>query len=72
MQGKHKRISIHALREEGDHVGSEAQAEDIEISIHALREEGDESHTASPGTIFISIHALREEGDKSSAPGRLT
>ena len=34
------RISIHALREEGDTAGGKT-AEEQEISIHALREEGD-------------------------------
>ena len=33
-------ISIHALREEGDLVGTEILT-DLSISIHALREEGD-------------------------------
>ena len=33
-------ISIHALREEGDTVGSGTNMEEL-ISIHALREEGD-------------------------------
>ena len=33
-------ISIHALREEGDH-GLQAGDVQVEISIHALREEGD-------------------------------
>ena len=33
-------ISIHALREEGDH-GRRRQHRDRPISIHALREEGD-------------------------------
>ena len=35
-----RRISIHALREEGDPVGVAAVRQQI-ISIHALREEGD-------------------------------
>ena len=34
-------ISIHALREEGDH-GLITGVRDVAISIHALREEGDE------------------------------
>ena len=59
-----KRISIHALREEGDHrvLGKDLVA--VPISIHALREEGD--HKAARLTsraTRISIHALREEGD---------
>ena len=57
------RISIHALREEGDarHLPSSAGAPDI--SIHALREEGDTGHSTGSHLHWISIHALREEGD---------
>ena len=55
-------ISIHALREEGDHhvvfVG-----ERNFISIHALREEGDYAAGYDWEGLYISIHALREEGD---------
>ena len=36
-----ERISIHALREEGDHGGLKSRQK-FKISIHALREEGDE------------------------------
>ena len=55
-------ISIHALREEGDHepVPPEALAQ---ISIHALREEGDQGRGRAGLPQDISIHALREEGD---------
>ena len=35
------KISIHALREEGDHAFFNALAQNFFISIHALREEGD-------------------------------
>ena len=35
------RISIHALREEGDGLPPPCQVHDGHISIHALREEGD-------------------------------
>ena len=57
------RISIHALREEGDLPEKDRQAV-RSISIHALREEGDR-HPAErrAGLLRISIHALREEGD---------
>ena len=57
-------ISIHALREEGDH-GVDGAERHRDISIHALREEGDVilAHCFKIG--FISIHALREEGDYS-------
>ena len=59
------RISIHALREEGDHLRV-LQAQDQTISIHALREEGDQDHRQVGSSDFISIHALREEGDDST------
>ena len=36
-----RRISIHALREEGDLHGAPTQSSTQQISIHALREEGD-------------------------------
>ena len=65
------RISIHALREEGDSCLCRLVWR-LEISIHALREEGDGGIGPHPGEIeVISIHALREEGD-SSARARLT
>ena len=40
-RGRHQRISIHALREEGDATPSSARTTPGTISIHALREEGD-------------------------------
>ena len=56
-------ISIHALREEGDHSNS-TDFHTCQISIHALREEGDPSGSSGPtSSSGISIHALREEGD---------
>ena len=57
------RISIHALREEGDHPVRAALQQVFMISIHALREEGDPCRRAHCQTSQISIHALREEGD---------
>ena len=58
------RISIHALREEGDGWYTSSKLSTTAISIHALREEGDH---ALRGKVLhigkISIHALREEGD---------
>ena len=58
------RISIHALREEGDGRYQVKRKMPDGISIHALREEGD---VFPKGVIHpmskISIHALREEGD---------
>ena len=58
-----RRISIHALREEGDKQISAEQGRDWKISIHALREEGDVERKPQRLTEDISIHALREEGD---------
>ena len=55
-------ISIHALREEGDHSGVVRESPS-RISIHALREEGDSAENERQRTHNISIHALREEGD---------
>ena len=57
------RISIHALREEGDLRSSTTKAPTGTISIHALREEGDRQPRLAAFTNRISIHALREEGD---------
>ena len=57
------RISIHALREEGDARGPSRRG-CRSISIHALREEGDvQRQPRRPDGGVISIHALREEGD---------
>ena len=56
-------ISIHALREEGDHRGDAKAPGRKGISIHALREEGDARVPRAIFSASISIHALREEGD---------
>ena len=57
------RISIHALREEGDQAAWRI-SDRCKISIHALREEGDPLGIGTISPIeLISIHALREEGD---------
>ena len=56
------RISIHALRVEGD-VKNLARAFNMSISIHALRVEGDPIVPPFVPCCFISIHALRVEGD---------
>ena len=48
---KIQRISIHALREEGDAASSEKERPNFFISIHALREEGD----AGVNRIFLDI-----------------
>ena len=58
-------ISIHALREEGDHITSTVKYTAAQISIHALREEGDYKYALYSPVVTISIHALREEGDNS-------
>ena len=56
------RISIHALREEGD-AHAPRRPLGMGISIHALREEGDRGGGDAVKILYISIHALREEGD---------
>ncbi len=58
------KISIHALREEGDAVLRQLLALLLAISIHALREGDRSSSTSSSKHSQISIHALREEGDR--------
>ena len=60
---KPHRISIHALREEGDTDDDVGCRVVEEISSHALREEGDFRAGQDPYLWYISIHALREEGD---------
>ena len=60
---RHEKISIHALREEGD-LPQARFSVSVVISIHALREEGDPGMPRPLRTVCgISIHALREEGD---------
>ena len=61
--GRREDISIHALREEGDH-RSPQRPQRRRISIHALREEGDFGVLCGRVGVKISIHALREEGDR--------
>ena len=61
-----QKISIHALREEGDLYFMALYYNHDDISIHALREEGDAfARLLLPGQ-RISIHALREEGDQAT------
>ena len=57
------KISIHALREEGDLPDPGQEFDRCGISIHALREEGDLRGVLGFHGLGISIHALREEGD---------
>ena len=56
------RISIHALRVEGDAQVIVVEAPRV-ISIHALRVEGDRVPEEIRKALEISIHALRVEGD---------
>ena len=56
------RISIHALRGEGDKVFKKI-GKFTTISIHALRGEGDIKAGIMQSANGISIHALRGEGD---------
>ena len=53
VKRSHLRISIHALREEGDVDVCAAERPEWLISIHALREEGD-SKLADKNGIIIS------------------
>ena len=54
-------ISIHALREEGDHITSTVKYTAAQISIHALREEGDivPAVLAATGMQFLSTPSAR-------------
>ena len=60
------RISIHALRAEGDAYAEQQVKAYQDISIHALRAEGDLLSGTSSEITSISIHALRAEGDPTS------
>ena len=55
------RISIHALREEGDNTSNTTTAPARKISIHALREEGDGSSSKGNGKAckFLSTPSAR-------------
>ena len=66
QQRHHRRISTHALREEGDAPAAGVAAL-IVISTHALREEGDLYQYPTPDLTDISTHALREEGDPAGS-----
>ena len=57
------RISIHALRGEGDILNYYQYTSRENISIHALRGEGDHERAGLGRADPISIHALRGEGD---------
>ena len=60
------RISIHALRGEGDSTFLNIDMMVIEIYIHALRGEGVRALERLRVSLLISIHALRGEGDVPS------
>ena len=65
-----KNISIHALREEGDHpVGT---LERIHGHFNPRPPRGGRPYDDKniPGVNHISIHALREEGDAAGSPGK--
>ena len=64
------RISIHALRVEGDKLFF-GYCRVVLISIHALRVEGDKLFFGYCRVVLISIHALRVEGDRSGSSGIL-
>ena len=73
------RISIHALRAEGDMAAHGLRSPCQCISIHALRAEGDmAAHGLRSPCQCISIHALRAEGDrdwtaaKPELPGQIS
>ena len=63
-------ISIHALREEGDLLRSQA-AQVPEISIHALREEGDcaDRRRSRWGQKFLSTPSVRRATAENLALG---
>ena len=64
------RISIHALRVEGDFALQAApDRRGRGISIHALRVEGDLQAARRQKIMYISIHAIRVEGDVSRSTG---
>ena len=63
-----RKISIHALRVEGDRFLLCHAQRLYEISIHALRVEGDLRTVAVGICNRISIHALRVEGDQVNPP----
>ena len=62
MRQTYCKISIHALRVEGD-AGVSIRYYHRQISIHALRVEGDWARLYNRCYLRISIHALRVEGD---------
>ena len=70
-RGRHahcgRRISIHALREEGDHDGRWLTLDDLSFLSTPSARRATESPRISGQCCHISIHALREEGDAHRA-----
>ena len=66
------RISIHALREEGDRFRCRPVRDNFCISIHALREEGDPVKMSSPMCfrIFLSTPSARRATGQLGNHGR--
>ena len=69
----HSKISIHALREEGDRATTSPRS-NHGISIHALREEGDPFSRRTPGnnTRFLSTPSARRATRGLSGTIRMT
>ena len=61
------RISIHALREEGDALGVRPHVDGVDFYPRPPRGGRPRSGWSSCRSSRISIHALREEGDKALA-----
>ena len=61
------RISIHALREEGDAIGVRHHVDGVDFYPRPPRGGRPRSGWSSCRSSRISIHALREEGDKALA-----
>ena len=61
ITGTTAKISIHALREEGDVIVNLIGKAGFHISIHALREEGDLRYDAEEGkeNLFLSTPSAR-------------
>ena len=62
-------ISIHALREEGDHASITANIHfGTFLSTPSARRATQSAGAKVPAFFYISIHALREEGDAADLP----
>ena len=67
---RHEKISIHALREEGDRCRSGKVQLLFEFLSTPSARRATHRRTQHHEQIAISIHALREEGDKSKVVRR--